>query len=210
MDQKKQLTPVGIEGLVNWAFEEQKAAHMAGRDRGIAPILSQLQRTTVSYGERVGGGGSVFSSGYDMHDDASVVYGAWLEVRAASPEGGCLIRSYGEAGYRPDWVADGALRFVADIDPATGRPKAARDQHRNLVKESCRIKRVGKLPDIVRVARAEYRVWWAAMFFLQQLVLDVEAAQGGLTRWKLTKEMPPKEPWTISGYGNGLAYEKVA
>ncbi len=210
MDQKNQLTPIGIEGLVNWAFEEEKTAMMVGRDRGIGPILSHLQKTTVSYGERVSGGGSIFAGGYDMHPDALVVYGAWLEVRAASPDGGCLIRSYGEAGYRPDWVADGELRFVADVDPVTGLTKQARDQHRNLVKESCRIKRVGKLPEIVRVARSEYRVWWAALFLLQELVREVEAVQGGLVRWKLTGEMPPQEPWTISGYGNGLAYQKVA
>ncbi|MET4734772.1 hypothetical protein ABIE64_003511 [Thalassospira sp. MBR-102] len=208
MDRENLIKPIGIERLVNWAFEREKVAMMVGQDRGIFPILAQLQRTTVGYGERISGGGG--ATGYDIHPDASVVYEAWRLVMEVSAEGASLIRSYGESALRPDWIADGELRFEADIDPVTGLVKPARDANRNLVRESCRVKRVGKLPDIVRVARSEYRVWWAALHYLQELVREAAENQGGLVQWRLTRELPPKEPWMIMGPGNGLSCDKVA
>lgn len=209
MDREKLMKPIGIERLVNWAFAKEKVAVMVGQDRGINPILAQLQNTTVRYGERIGGGGAL-AGGYDIHPDAMAVFDCWRTVMTYSSEGASMIRSYGESALRPDWVADGVVRFVPEIDPATGAPKPARDANRNLVRASCKIVRVGKSEAIVSAARAEYRIWWAALHLMQDLMAEVSQSQGGLMRWRLTGEMPPKEPWTIAGFGNGLGFEKVA
>ncbi|WP_430470058.1 hypothetical protein [Thalassospira lucentensis] len=209
MDQEKLLKPIGIERLVDWAFGQQKVALMDGRDRGIFPVLALLSKTTVNYGERIGGGGAS-GAGYDVHPDAAIVLDAWREVMTYSADGACLVRSYGESGFSPDWVADGELRFIPEIDPQTGMPKQARDHNRHLVRESCRVKRVGKSPDVVRVARAEYRVWWHALHLMQDFVADYSARQGGLVTWRLTSEMPPKEPWLLDGAANGLFFEKAS
>lgn len=208
MDREKLLKPIGIERLVDWAFGQEKVALMVGRDRGIFPVLAMLQKTTVRYGERIGGSGS--GEGYDIHPDATIVFDAWREVMTYSSKGACLVRSYGESCFRPDWIADGELRFEPDIDPQTGLPKMARDKNRHLVRESCRIKRVGKSPDVVRVARSEYRVWWHALHLMQDLVADVAGKQGGLSAWRLTSEMPPKEPWLLVGAATGLFFEKAS
>lgn len=97
MDQEKLLKPIGIERLVDWAFGQQKVALMDGRDRGIFPVLALLSKTTVSYGERIGGGGAS-GAGYDVHPDAVIVLDAWREVMTYSADGACLVRSYGESG----------------------------------------------------------------------------------------------------------------
>lgn len=209
MDQEKQLKPISIERLVDWAFSKEKVAMMAGRDRGIFPELMLLSKTTVTYGERIGGGGAVCGS-YDIHPDAQLVYDCWRTVMTYSSEGAAMIRSYGENAMRPDWIAEGALRFVPDIDPATGVPKLARDHNRHLVRDSCRVIRIGKSDVHVRAARGEYRVWWAALHLLQDLVGDAAGKGGGLLAWRLTGEMPPDAPWDVVGAGNGLFFEKAS
>lgn len=208
MERENLIKPIGIERLVDWAFSREKVARMAGLDRGIIPELTLLTKTTVTYGERIGGGGGMAS--YDIHPDAQAVYDSWLTLLTFSTDGAHLIRSYGETSMRPDWIPDGELRFEPVLDPATGLPKQVRDHNRHLVRDSCRIRKVGVDAGKVRGSRRDYLVWWAALHFLQALVEEEDEKRGGLVSWRLTGEMPPKEPWMIEGGGNGIFFEKAS
>ncbi|PKR54236.1 hypothetical protein [Thalassospira marina] len=209
----KPLKPIGIEGLVNWAFGVQwigrkEAVNGETRD-GLAAERRMMQRLTASYCERIPGSGAAPVSNDERHPQAMALYRAWLLLREASGDAAEIVRSWGEVCGRPDWYPDGVERFVAVLD-AQGHPVPARDHNRNLAKASCKVERVGHSEPVVSMARAEYLIWWQALSVLQLDMREFADKSPADCLYRITGEMPPQTPWLAVGEKKASSGEKAA
>jgi hypothetical protein len=209
----KPLKPIGIEGLVNWAFGVQwigKRRVSANDDTGLMPELRMMQRLTASYEERIAGSGAVPVANDERHPQAMALYRAWLGLCWDNcTDAAEIVRSWGEVCGRPDWYPDGVERFVPVLD-ALGQPVPARDQNRHIAKASCKVVRVGHSRKTVSKARAEYAMWWEALSVLQLDMQDFVDKSPADCIYRITGGMPPKLPWLAGDAKKAPKDEKAA
>jgi len=208
----KPLKPIGIEGLVNWAFGVQwigKRRVSANDDTGLMPEFRMMQRLTASYEERIAGSGAVPVANDEQHPQAMALYRAWLGLWDVSDDAAEIVRSWGEVCGRPDWYPDGVERFVPVLD-AQGQPVPARDHNRNLAKASCKVEWVGHSETVVSMARAEYLMWWQALSVLQLDMQDFADNSPADCIYRITGAMPPQSPWLAGDAKKAPKDEKAA
>lgn len=192
------LEITSVEALVAWTYHRQRA-HVAGpRVSDRAMLRGGGSTATAAVGRHGRLGCAVQGSSFaalavadsGVHADAEAVHAAvssWRDLGAS------LLVLHGKALSRPDWLPEARPRWEP-VKNAKGAPKCM--YHPTTGKPiACLIEAVDPC-DYVLASRFEWATWAAA---LARLHREVTAGRVPLTRWRLSRVLPPVTPWDAIG-----------
>jgi len=182
-----------VEGLVIWAFRDQKIEAVA---RGMMPSMptwsadSSLAQV-LALGTKVDttSAGSRFVA-LHCKEDAAVIFDA---VFALPEEARMLVVKHGRNGTRPEWHEEGPGEWVQPVDKKGNPKKLWRDpvKQRGFLGYVPR-ELVGTHPDVVEEARRAYCVWWLG---LSDLVELLNRPFEGMTEHVALRPKDATPPW---------------
>lgn len=195
---------IGIQALLEWAFAVEHA-QVDFEDPGTLalgyhPIGNAARMADRgALGCRIDGGGRSLPA-----DDADLVAAAVarLPLNLGGRTMAITVAEYARTQQTPDAMISVVPRCVPVSTRQNQTGTWAQTEHvcyvtdrsgRKARRFDSRVCPVTYTPDAATIGRArrKYLAWWAAVFELRSMLIS----HGNLSRWTLTKAMPPHSPW---------------